>query len=174
MKAPLNRTRASDNPMNLHEAQPNIRQLMLMLAAILLVSCSLTACNATPQVTILQAATVEPYPTATSEPYLTPTPEVPLLPDEVYRRRNKAAGTATRIAQLTHVPTWPPGRPRIYPTIPPKTPFSPIERRVAGVGKIVESGHVGDLSTVHGVFVNQWHAEVGGLRIHAYAGIKSL
>jgi len=111
---------------------------------------------------------------ATSTPYLTPTPEAPLPSDEVYKRENSYAGTATRIAQLTHVPTWPPGHPRIYPTILPKTPFSPIATRVAGVGKIVESGHVGDLSTVHGVFANQWRAEVAEQNIHAYAGIKSL
>ena len=48
--------------MSLHRTQPSIRQLLLCPAAILLVACSVTACNATPQAT--PRATVAPDPTA--------------------------------------------------------------------------------------------------------------
>ena len=158
--------------MNLRAGSSRTWLVLSLIAIALLIATYATTNQQSANVPHLAALTSQ-LSTATSEPYLTPTPAVPLLPDEVYRRRNKAAGTATRIAQLTHVPTWPPGRPRIYPTMPPETPSYPIPTRAAGVGRIVESGHVGDLPVFYGVFANQWHAEVGGLRIRAYAGIKS-
>src|SRR5205823_887451 len=105
--------------------------------------------------------------------YITPTPDAPLLPPGTYEAVNDAAGTATRIARLTQVPTWPPGQPRSYPSAEPSTPFSPIPTRIAGIGMIVESGMVGDLSVAYGVYINQWREEADGQRIDVYAGAKS-
>jgi hypothetical protein len=129
--------------------------------------CLLTACGTQDQGTVPHAA----LPFAST--YVTPTPDVPLLPPGTYEAQNNAAGTATRVARLTQVPTWPPGQPRSYPSADLSTPFSPIATRVAGVGIIAESGMVGDLSVVYGVYINQWREEADGQRIDVYAGAKS-
>jgi len=108
-------------------------------------------------------------PSSTPEVYLTPTPAVPLLPPGTYEAVNNAAGTATRVARLTSVPTWPPGQRRIFSTVPPRTPVNPIPSRVAGLGVIQENGQ-STLPSLLGRFWNRWLAHVGGQTIYVYAG----
>lgn len=112
--------------MSLNRPQPNMRQLLLMLAAILLVSYSLSACNLIPQATILQTATVEPSPTARPsfpapslpEPTRTRTgPEKEATKNARFdERRRLVDANSTKFALGTPYPTT---RPYVAPTPEP-------------------------------------------------------
>ncbi len=117
--------------------------------------------------------------TPTPMVYITPTPLFGLLGGDVLRATAEAAGTATRSAQLTFVPIWPPGVPREYPTRPPSTPVViAVPSQVAGSGIIYNADLVGvgvalDLPSQLGIFVNEWDAEINGQYVQVLAGTKS-
>src|SRR5438874_12525012 len=100
----------------------NLLSSLFLGAATLVVGlCLLAGCR-----TITTQTGAEELATPTPFVYITPTPDAPILPPGTYEAVNEAAGTATRAAVLTFVPTWPPGVPMVRPTLPPSTPYSPI------------------------------------------------
>jgi hypothetical protein len=127
----------------------------------------LTACG-------VSSTSQSDLPTASPTPfsYITPTPEGNLPgPDELLQAAI-VAGTATRIWQLTAVPTWPLGATRVYPTEPRSTPSHPFPTRIAGFGMIHETGFT-YLPVAYGVFRNQWLAYNDDQVIKVFAGRNS-
>lgn len=152
--------------------------LMLISSVALLVACGQVAIQPTSIPSSMLVPTIQ---TASVTPglYITPTPDFGLPGEEIILEQAVVAGTATRAAQLTSIPTWPPDVPRPHPSQSPSTPVViAVPSQVAGNGIIYNTDVVGvgaglDIPSQLGLFLNEWDTQINEHYIEVLAGTKS-